>query len=450
MARADHHGSAVRAEPQGDAHMRPQIHAQRHMGSIRSAKSEENPRSLAGSARYAPNSQFVPIRSVGAVPTEPGYTPPRAGGKVMTSALARPTDSDGYLMIKGIEIRNYKCFEHLKVGNCGRVNIIVGDNGAGKTAFLEAIFLALSGNAQSILRYRQARGLEGAFSGSPRAIEDAIWGDLFYQFNTENSISITLSGSGPEARSVHINRGQSNTLIPLDDPSAALNTSARFNFIWRDSNGKEHDGSPTFASGSLSFPPEQEHLPDFFCFASTTIGGAIENATRFSELSKARKQRQFVELFVKEYPWIEDLSIEVVAGQPVIHATLKDLQEKVPLNSISSGINRILSILLVLASHPRSVVLVDEIENGLYYKHHGSFWRWLLSFSQTSESQLFLSTHSEEWLGALVSEVDPEAMKSVSFWRLERSEKGKPELFEFDGAALKSGIEFGVEVRGTK
>jgi AAA15 family ATPase/GTPase len=125
------------------------------------------------------------------------------------------------------------------------------------------------------------------------------------------------------------------------------------------------------------------------------------------------------------------------------------MQEKVPLNSISSGINRILSILLIMASHPRSVVVVDEIENGLYYKHHESFWRWLLSFSKSSESQLFLSTHSEEWIKALVGVADADAIKNVAFWRLERNERGEPELFEFDGATLKSGIEFGVEVRGS-
>jgi hypothetical protein len=367
----------------------------------------------------------------------------------MTLALARPNPGGEFLMINDIEIRNYKCFENLKIGNCRRINIIVGDNGAGKTSFLEAIFLALAGNAQTVIRNRAFRGLDGMLGGTSRTIEDALWGDLFFQFNANNPISIILSGGGPEARSVFIdNKGQSNTLIPLDNALASSNNSARFSFVWRDSNGNEYDGSPTFVGPQLSFPPEREHLPDFFYFASTSIGGATENATRFSELSKARRHRQFVDLFIKEYPWIEDLSIEVLAGQPVIHATLKDMQEKVPLNSISSGINRIMSILLVMASHPRSVVLVDEIENGLYYKHQESFWRWLLSFATSSESQLFLSTHSQEWLLALVKAATPEAMKNIVFWRLERDEKGQPELFEFDGETLKSGIEYGAEVRG--
>ncbi|MEH2546364.1 ABC-type transport system involved in cytochrome c biogenesis ATPase subunit [Bradyrhizobium sp. AZCC 2262] len=365
----------------------------------------------------------------------------------MTSDLARPHLPSEYLMIHDIEIRNYKCFEHLRLADCKRINIVVGDNGAGKTALLEATFFALGGNAQIAVRNRQTRGFDGAVSGSTRQVEDALWGDLFYNFNTRLPISIILSGSGPEARSVFINRGPAQTLIPLSD-SSSPGSSGSYNFVWKDHTGQEYDGSPMFKGTQLSFPPEREHLPDFFFFSSTSIGGAAENAARFSELSKARQHRRFVELFVKEYPWIEDLSIEVLAGQPVIHATLKDMQEKVPLNSISSGINRILSILLVMASHSRSVVLVDEIENGLYHKHHESFWRWLISFSKASESQLFLSTHSAEWLRSLTTAVDDETMNDFAFWRIERDESGKPELFRFDGITLKSGIEFGAEVRG--
>jgi AAA15 family ATPase/GTPase len=190
------------------------------------------------------------------------------------------------------------------------------------------------------------------------------------------------------------------------------------------------------------FPPEREHLPDFFYFASPSIGNATENAGRFSELSKARRHRQFVDLFTKEYPWIEDLSIEVVAAQPVIHATLQNMQEKIPLNSISGGINRLLSIILVMASHPKSVVVVDEIDNGLYYKHQSSFWRWLLSFARESDSQLFLSTHSQEWLESLTKAVGDQT-DDICLWRIERNKQNIPVVRQFVGEQVILGIESG-------
>ena len=44
--------------------------------------------------------------------------------------------------IKDIEIKNYKLFKNFKAGGFGRVNLIGGKNNVGKTAFMEACYLA--------------------------------------------------------------------------------------------------------------------------------------------------------------------------------------------------------------------------------------------------------------------------------------------------------------------
>jgi AAA15 family ATPase/GTPase len=110
-------------------------------------------------------------------------------------------------MINSIDIRNFRCFKHLRIGECRRINVIVGDNGSGKTALLEAVFLTLSGNIEVSVRLRAIRGLEGSFSGSPRAIEEAIWRDYFYNLDWTREISVALEGSGREARSLAVSRG---------------------------------------------------------------------------------------------------------------------------------------------------------------------------------------------------------------------------------------------------
>ena len=107
-------------------------------------------------------------------------------------------------MIRSIDIRNFRCFEHLKIDPCHRINIIVGDNGSGKTALLEGVFFALGTNPDLGVRFRQQRGLEAAFAGSPHGIEEAIWRDFFYDRDWRQTISVQLTGDGPEARSVKI------------------------------------------------------------------------------------------------------------------------------------------------------------------------------------------------------------------------------------------------------
>lgn len=128
----------------------------------------------------------------------------------------------GDLMIHSVEIQNFRCFENLMVTQCGRINVAVGDNGSGKTALLEAIFLALGATTDLPLCYRQQRGLEGLFSGSTHAIEEAIFGDLFYDRDYTRIISIVLRGSGEDNRSIHISRGPSKTVLPLEDRASSV------------------------------------------------------------------------------------------------------------------------------------------------------------------------------------------------------------------------------------
>jgi len=47
-------------------------------------------------------------------------------------------------MIHSLDIVNFRCFKQLSTDRCRRFNVIVGENGAGKTSLLEAIFMALA------------------------------------------------------------------------------------------------------------------------------------------------------------------------------------------------------------------------------------------------------------------------------------------------------------------
>jgi putative ATP-dependent endonuclease of OLD family len=50
-------------------------------------------------------------------------------------------------MIERVVIRGYRCFKLLDFEPNARLNIVVGDNAAGKSTLLEAIGLALTGRS---------------------------------------------------------------------------------------------------------------------------------------------------------------------------------------------------------------------------------------------------------------------------------------------------------------
>lgn len=45
---------------------------------------------------------------------------------------------------KKITLKNYRCFEHLEIDLHPQLNVIIGDNGNGKTSILDAIAIGIS------------------------------------------------------------------------------------------------------------------------------------------------------------------------------------------------------------------------------------------------------------------------------------------------------------------
>lgn len=308
----------------------------------------------------------------------------------------------GYQMIRTVDIRHFRCYEHLAINDVGRLNVITGDNGSGKTSLLEAIFLPLSAGSEVAMRLRQQRGMDGIFSASARKIEESLWGDFFHQYDMKRPVSITLKGDGDESRSLTIARGRSGVTLPLDlDSSNQSTISAPISFTWKNAAGHEAVVVPQFSEGKLTFPDTGEDMPDFFYIPALGVIGTSENAQRFSDLSKANKQEQFVKIFTKEFENILGMNLEMNAGSPAIYVTVKGAGNKIPLPNLSTGVNRMVAILLAIASRPKSIVLVDEIENGIHYSHHSFMWKAIIDLIKQNDSQLFVSSHSAECLQAL-------------------------------------------------
>jgi len=306
----------------------------------------------------------------------------------------------------------------------------------------------LSGHPDIAIRYRGQRGLSGSFNAPPLRIEEAIFRDLFYKREWNNPIHVKLRGDGEDKRSVTVSRGGGQAeelLIPLSDVEQQATTprSASLLFEWTNAAGQTRPFRPRFTSQGFVYGMQEEYLPDFFYFSANQTISAEENAARFSELGFEGARAEFIEFFTAEYPWIADLSIEVVAGSPTLYATLRGSKDRLPLAIVSGGVNRIFGIMLAVASHRKGVVLVDEIENNTYFKHQPAIWRGLSSLARQTETQLFVTTHNEEWLEAVFGENDVE---DVALWRLERKDNG-PRLRQFSGKQISVAVRSSGEVR---
>jgi hypothetical protein len=234
--------------------------------------------------------------------------------------------------------------------------------------------------------------------------------------------------------------------IPLGAPvPITLNETVPVTFKWTDHLGGQHASVPRIHDGKLILPDTGEASSPFFHFPAAQMVGSGETAERFSGLSKANKHRKFVKIFTREYPWIKDLNVEVNAGAPALYATLKGNDRRVPVANVSGGINRMLGIMLAISTEKHSIVLVDEVENGIYFSHLPSVWRSILALLREYDSQMFVTTHSMECLEALVT-ASGDTTSDIALWRTDRQDS-EIKVSRLRGDVLRAAVEYGEEIR---
>jgi AAA15 family ATPase/GTPase len=361
----------------------------------------------------------------------------------MSGQERSPYVATGYRMIESIDIKNFRCFEHASVKGCKEINIIVGGNASGKTAFLEAIFLAVGPSPELASRFKTWRNFDPGMIGTQEEIEDAMWSDLFFKLDKNKNIEIKLRGTGLHKRSLKVEYGSFEPITSVSEGGAWA--PSPISFKWVNYKRTIFPVRPQFTGNAFQFRGA-EHPP----VEATFIGSSHpvsnqENVKRFGNLSKKRLETDFLATLAKEYPFIKGISIQPYAGISMLYADIESIPEKIPLNLVSSGVSKLASLLLAIANQPKGILLVDEIENGFHYSHYGSIWRSLRSFCNKFDVQLFASTHSRECLEAS-TEVFNEFQAEMALMQIIRDDAGN-KAYITDGASATAAIEGGIEVR---
>jgi hypothetical protein len=309
-----------------------------------------------------------------------------------------------YAMIESVKIQNFRCFSELEVHGLKPINIIVGENASGKSAFLEAIYISSGALPNSAYQFREARQLALALEvRSDSSSYWSLWEDLFHGYDLNKPISIQIAGAG-SSRTIAISRiAGSNQTIPLGVHPAFFSTYPLISFEWtregaepvrvvpriRD-NKPEYEGSSADYFSTRFFGPHISDPPQ-------------KSANHFSDLSKVGKLYPVVDALRAEFPFIKTLSLEIDSGIQTVFAEIEGQSRRLPVGLISDGIQKLLSILLTIATKPNGTILMDQIEDGFYFKKMASTWKVIHKFAKENGTQIFATTHSQECLAALLS-----------------------------------------------
>jgi hypothetical protein len=353
-------------------------------------------------------------------------------------------------MIKSLHIENFRCFQKLDIEDLGAFNIIVGNNGAGKTALLESIFLP-GGGHDLVFRLRAFRGMAQQQMTPVRSVYESHWKDLFFKFSQSSPITISLQGSEPNSRILKIYYSPQDAaplLIgfqPKEREQSKTDAAAVIPLTFEtDAGGKKYFNNAVFdKNGALQrtgdAPPNSliAFLPTFQQFTL---------AQQFSEIDVKNQKGRLIKSLQEVFPNIDDLSLQVVNGATDLYCTIRTLPEKIPVGLVSNGIHKLLTILVQIADRAGGVVLIDEFDNGIFHGSLESAWRAVFNFCKEYEVQLFASTHSLESLKALVPLLS-ENQDCFRLIKLKSLKDGNHTANIFKGKDFESALLTGVDPR---
>lgn len=316
----------------------------------------------------------------------------------------------GYRMIDDLFLENFRCFERLELKKLPRVNVIVGENATGKTALLEGLWFAAAGTPESLMRLRAFRGYwEGqlAISTDRRAYE-GLWRECFYKFDYTKAIVAKIVGSAACSRETKVSYSLEgvvplNVQLPNERPDLLQDTYSQVPLVFSgtDANGRDFKYRADLTPRGVYFDARLQMVPAVY-FPSSTRTPQRETAERFTAIDVGGELGKLVATINKPFPFIKGLSLGSHGGSSVIYTQVAELKEKIPIGVVSNGIEKLVNILLGITASTNGAVLVDELDGFVHYTKISDVWAALREFADAYSSQLFVSTHSAEWLTALL------------------------------------------------
>lgn len=328
-------------------------------------------------------------------------------------------------MFERLRVANVRGIKDLAIDNLGRVNLIVGANNVGKTSLLEALaLLHANQNGYELRQIVDARGY---------AETDATYGALasiFGPWGIEGFNSEFLIAGEHRERGWSIALGSPKGLPTNEEsldgrgygslrfgPSIAFTLGAAGEHLYLQyfTDARRGRANVTDRSADVTLDLVNPETPEDF-----TSGGFFGEAVYLPSTTPMRRQRlpslitqlrrsghfgRVLETLRSFAPELVDIAPAVDRGQvsvDVVMATEDGRQIAVPTGAVGLGMQRLWDILVSLHAVTSGVVLIDELESGVYYANLPKLWTMIRRQTEHGDTQVFATTHSHECIVAAV------------------------------------------------
>jgi len=368
-------------------------------------------------------------------------------------------------MISYISIENFRCFNNSTFKNFSQINLIGGLNNSGKSALLEAILLLLSPQLETITLLNKYRNE----LVTKKNTFDKTWDYLFFNANKLEPIKLStssdvynheycltirksendqfnnvafyekLKNSKEEnlekaIKDFELFTQKQNIIHSLDlyITDGELNNSFMGSFSFTDSGRLTMLETPTYLFNEVAYRPAKQ----------------IITPNQLSKLLDISVDKGYLNEILETIQIIDDsiLDIRVVENKVLLS---RDRISYLPISIFGDAITSTLHMILTLFSlDENSYLLIDEVENGIHHSKHLSFIKHLSSLALKRNIQIFMTTHSSEFINSFNDFSLKKETQKFSYIELVRTRKNRIIGNVIDPEVLQYKIEHSKSFRG--
>ena len=319
--------------------------------------------------------------------------------------MPEPTP-DQSLHLPSLVIKNFRGIDELTIPRLGRVTLLAGKNGVGKTTVLDAVRIyaarekhmqlidILHGNDE-VFKDENAAGKEetvadwrGLFSGhhldpeqtisiGPSEIPNHIQ-IRFAPFTEEDRAEFVGNEFGwyNERWGIEITEGRRRVMRP-HDVAIPERLTRRANRVW------------SFAQ-EIACTKLGPNVP-----SNAAITGYLNDVVLTAKEGQAIEALNIVaSLPVERVSMVYSGALNGSGSERHVIVKQKGVDNPVPLRSLGDGSVRAFAVALALANSSDGFLLIDEAENGIHHSVQARFWNMVLQTAQRNNVQVIATTHS--------------------------------------------------------
>lgn len=381
------------------------------------------------------------------------------------------TEPSSPLHLPSLKITGFRGLDSLSIPRLGRVTLLAGCNGAGKTTVLEAVRLFGSRGRPRVL-WEILTGREELATGLDEDRDPIVFPDLSALFHErdgarvktiriaggEEGDSLMLEGSTPRDWTEEQQKRLGD--LPVDTGVQAL----RIGF------GDWSEIVPWFFAGTSRGLPshprryvpgmrrrlfdESEWPEGTECESMGPGRPDNEHLARLWDAVALTESEDFLVRALRLLPGAEIDRVTVVGseGSPRLHRGRRVIvrsrshARRVPLKRLGDGATRLFGAALALANGRNGILLMDEAENGLHHTVHTDFWRMVLRAAHEGDVQVLATTHSWDCIAGFARAATELAGIDGVLVRLEPGDEGCRAVF-YSEDELKIAADRRIEVR---